>query len=104
MYERLRAENPPVGFVYVMESAGYYKIGFSVAPRKRRSTVQGSCPTSVRLVGVIEGSPATEAEWHHALRHKRVHGEWFDLTEAEVAAVLHDCVAIDPLPGDDDIA
>lgn len=92
------------GFIYVMECAGFYKIGWTMTPRTRRITLQVGSPLPVTLVGVIEGSVMNEAEWHEAFRDKHVSGEWFSLTEEDVARVLHDNVGIDQLPGEFDIA
>lgn len=92
------------GWVYVMECAGYYKIGWSRSPNQRLAGVQTSCPLPVTLVGVFEGSMATEAEWHLAFRDKRVNGEWFALTDEDVSRVLHEYDGIDRIPGDDEIA
>jgi hypothetical protein len=79
-----------VGFIYVAECQGMFKVGFSTAPRKRISSIQGGNPHPVTLVGVIEGSREQEAEWHFALRDKRIHGEWFRLTDEDVSRVLHE--------------
>jgi hypothetical protein len=96
---------PAQGFIYVMECAGFYKIGWTAAsPRKRRIAVQVSSPLPVTLVGAVEGSQMMEAEWHEAFRSKRVSGEWFALTEADIAAILHEESGTDPLPGEFDVA
>lgn len=95
---------PAEGFVYVMECAGFHKIGWAkTSPKRRRSALQVSNPLPVTLVGVIEGSKLVEAEWHLAFREKRVSGEWFALTEEDVARVLHDNTGIDRVPGDDEV-
>jgi hypothetical protein len=104
MHSLTYAAQPAEGFVYVMECGGYYKIGWSATPRIRHSHIQTANPMPVRLVGVIEGSQLVEEEWHQVFRDKRVRGEWFALTEEEVAHVLHESYGIDRLPGDDDIA
>jgi hypothetical protein len=88
------------GYVYVMESGGYYKIGWSSRPKIRHANIQTSNPTPVRLVGVIAGSLLNEAEWHECFKHKNVRGEWFALTEEDVAHVLHESYGIDRLPGE----
>jgi Meiotically up-regulated gene 113 len=95
------------GYIYVMESAGYYKIGWAKTnPRLRRMAVQCGNPLPVELVGVIEGTRMQESEWHDFFKAngKHVRGEWFDLTELEVAGVLHENIGVDNLPAYDDIA
>jgi hypothetical protein len=95
------------GFIYVMESAGFYKIGWAKTnPRYRRQIHQCGNPNLVTLLGVIEGTRMNESDWHDFFkaRGKHVRGEWFDLTEEEIAAVLHESRGVDVLPGGDDIA
>ncbi len=92
------------GFIYVMECAGFYKIGWSVNPRTRLMSIQVGSPLPVTLVGVIEGSVMNEAEWHEAFSDKRVRGEWFALTAEDVSRVLHDNFGIDQLPCEFDVA
>lgn len=96
---------PAEGFIYVMECAGYYKVGWTAtSPRRRLLGVQVGSPLPVTLVGVIEGSQTMEAEWHQAFRDKRVRGEWFALDENDVAHILHESIGIDRLPGEFDTA
>jgi hypothetical protein len=96
---------PAEGFIYVMECAGYYKIGWTAAsPRQRMVGIQVGNPLPVTLVGVIEGSQAAEAEWHAAFKDKWVRGEWFALTDTDVAHILHESIGIDQLPGEFDVA
>jgi hypothetical protein len=105
VYVRTYAGQPAEGFIYVMECAGYYKIGWSAnSPHRRQRSLQIGNPLPVTLVGAIEGSQMNEADWHEAFRDKRVRGEWFALTEEDVAHVLHESIGIDKLPGEFDTA
>jgi hypothetical protein len=52
------------------------------------SRLQTANPLPETLVGVIEGSPEQESEWHLAFRYKCVKGEWFELTEEDVASCM----------------
>jgi hypothetical protein len=90
-----RSGHSDYGFVYVIEGAGLYKIGFSATPRRRLAGLQSSSPVELRLVGVIEGTRSDEAQWHYLLRERRRHGEWFDLTEEEVNHVLGESYGLD---------
>jgi len=74
--------------VYVLECNGLYKIGFSCQPRQRVAAIQTSNPFPVVLVGTVEGGRAVEYSWHTHFHSKRVTGEWFALTEADVALIL----------------
>lgn len=97
--------HPAEGFVYVMECAGYYKIGWSASsPRKRLLGVQVGSPLPVSLVGVTEGTQITEAHWHEVFEAKRVRGEWFELAAGDIATILNEDIGVDHLPGEFDIA
>jgi hypothetical protein len=98
------AGQPAEGFIYVMECGGYYKVGWSAVPRIRLSCIQTGNPFPVTLVGVTEGSQLNEAEWHEALKGKRVRGEWFALTDEDVSHILNESLGVDRLPDDDWIA
>lgn len=86
------------GFIYIMESGGFHKIGWSQRPPTRLKHIQSANPVPVTLVGVIEGSLVNEGEWHQAFAHKRVRGEWFSLTEEDISHVLHESFGIDNIP------
>jgi hypothetical protein len=77
------------GFVYVARAGDYYKIGYSKHPETRVLQMMTGNPV-IELVGVIDGSMEIEAEWHYVFRDKCVRGEWFRLTEEDVARVLHE--------------
>lgn len=99
------AAQPAEGFVYVMECAGYYKIGWAkLSPTRRKRNLQIGNPLPITLVGAIEGSMLVEAEWHETFKDKCVQGEWFALTDEDVATVLHENWGLDRIPADDDIA
>ena len=66
----------------------YYKIGKSDRPDRRYRQVQLLVPNEVEEVHVLEiDDPAgIESYWHRRFAAKRLRGEWFDLTESDVAA------------------
>ncbi|MBF4510467.1 MAG: GIY-YIG nuclease family protein [Aeromicrobium sp.] len=76
------------GFVYLMKSGKYYKVGRSVCAEKRAYEVRLVLPEEVVLVHKIKtDDPAgIEAYWHHRFRNRRLRGEWFDLTAQDVKA------------------
>jgi hypothetical protein len=103
-YAASYAGQPALGFVYVMECAGFYKIGWSKQPGGRHSSIQVGNPLPVTLIGVVEGTPADEDTWHEVFKGKRARGEWFSLTDEDVNRILHEDTGIDYLPGEDEIA
>ena len=76
------------GFVYLMKSGKYYKMGRSVSAEKRAYEVQLQLPEELKLIHKIktDDPPGIEAYWHHRFREKRIRGEWFNLTSQEVKA------------------
>jgi hypothetical protein len=76
------------GFVYLMRSGRYYKIGRSVCAEKRTYEVQLQLPEELRLVHKIKTDDPVgiEAYWHQRFSEKRVNGEWFARTTQEIKA------------------
>lgn len=68
---------------YLMQDTfrGYYKIGKSKDPKVREGTLQAEVPT-IELLHVIESD--IEAYLHKKFNSKRLRGEWFDLSKADV--------------------
>jgi hypothetical protein len=74
------------GFVYLMKSGRFYKIGHSGAPGRRQYDLAIQLPEEVKLIHKIptEAPEAAERFWHERFKAKRRGGEWFDLTAADV--------------------
>lgn len=75
--------------VYVIKDidvTGYYKIGRSRNARRRLKHFGVKLPFNWSLVYWIETVDPVELETklHRALSHKRVRGEWFDLSPADI--------------------
>jgi hypothetical protein len=77
-----------IGFVYLMKSGRFYKIGHSNAAGRREYELSIQLPEKLTTIHVIPTDDPTgiEAYWHNRFKDKRKNGEWFDLTAAEVAA------------------
>ncbi len=60
---------------------GYYKIGKSKDPKIREATLQAQVPT-IELLHVIERD--IETYLHKKFNVKRIRGEWFNLSKADV--------------------
>lgn len=70
-----------------MDVTGFYKIGKSTAPTDRIGHFDTMLPFETRVVHIIEAKDcnATETMLHRHFASKRVRGEWFRLSDADVA-------------------
>ena len=87
----MRDEPGPVlqdGFVYLIKSGRFYKIGKTNAAGRREYELDIQLPESVKTIHVIrtDDPGGIEAYWHKRFEEKRKKGEWFELTGADVAA------------------
>lgn len=76
------------GFVYLLKSGKYYKIGMSNAVGRRERELQIQLPEVARHVHVIRtDDPAgIEAYWHKRFAAKRIRkeAEWFNLDSSDI--------------------
>ena len=83
-----KADASSDGFVYLMKSGRFYKIGRtnSVGTRERALTIQ--LPEQVKTVHHIKTDDPVgiEAHWHQRFDAKRKNGEWFELSAQDVSA------------------
>ncbi len=85
----VRVVKPPPGAkVYFVrcETTRLVKIGFTVGSVKERlSSLQTGSASELFLIAAVMGSEADEKALHRKYDHVRVRGEWFRLTDGEVA-------------------
>lgn len=76
------------GFVYLMKSGRFFKIGRSNSTGRREYELAVQMPEALKMIHEIRtDDPAgIEAYWHNRFKEKRKNGEWFDLSPQDVAA------------------
>ena len=82
------AVQPVPGFVYLVRSGRYHKIGRSNDHGRRAYEIGLQLPEKLEMVHAIETDDAVGIEryWHQRFSDRRRNGEWFLLTKADVAA------------------
>lgn len=77
-----------IGFVYLMKSGAYYKLGRSNAAGRREYELSIQMPEKLTTIHAIrtDDPVGIEAYWHHRFGEKRRNGEWFDLAASDVKA------------------
>jgi hypothetical protein len=77
-----------IGFVYLIRSGRFYKIGRSNAVGRRERELAIQLPERATTVHTIRTDDplGIEAYWHGRFSARRKNGEWFDLTAQDIAA------------------
>lgn len=79
---------PEIGYVYLLKSGKYYKIGRSNAPGRREYELAIQLPEPVVTVHTIKTDDPVGIEryWHQRFFDYRRNGEWFELRRQDVSA------------------
>jgi hypothetical protein len=79
---------PLVGYVYLLKSGKYYKIGRSNAPGRREYELAIQLPERVVTEHTIKTDDpiGIERYWHQRFSERRKNGEWFELRREDVSA------------------
>jgi Meiotically Up-regulated Gene 113 (MUG113) protein len=76
------------GYVYLLKSGRFYKVGHTLDVGRRRYDLAIQLPEPVTEEHVIatDDPPGIERYWHARFANRRKNGEWFELTRADVTA------------------
>lgn len=77
-----------IGFVYLMKSGKFYKIGRSNAAGRREYEIGILLPEPLQTLHTIrtDDPNGIEEYWHKRFAAKRKKGEWFELNAADISA------------------
>jgi hypothetical protein len=77
-----------MGYVYLLKSGKYYKVGRSNAPGRREYEMAIQLPERVVTIHTIKTDDPTGIEryWHQRFAERRKNGEWFELRREDVSA------------------
>lgn len=77
-----------IGYVYLMKSGRYYKIGRSSSVERRNYDLGIILPEEIKIIHKIETDDPSGIElyWHNRFDNKRKKGEWFELSSSDVKA------------------
>lgn len=80
--------NSSIGEVYLFKSGRYYKIGKTKDTVRRGNELRIQLPEKLDLIHSIKTDDpnGVEAYWHRRFEARRMQGEWFNLSSADIKA------------------
>lgn len=68
---------------------GLTKIGKAACPHSRFGEIKNASPIPILLIhtALVDNADALERELHDLFTHKRSHGEWFKLSDQDIAEI-----------------
>jgi len=97
VYPIEQSENQKSGSLYLMKNlkTGFCKIGYTIDLSRREREVSNACGCKINLIDFVELSyikadePVDKAEkWlHKYFKEKRLRGEWFNLSKADIKSI-----------------
>lgn len=83
-----KESNIEFGYVYLMKSGRFYKIGNSRNVERRNYDIGIKLPEDLKILHKIrtDDPVGIESYWHERLKDKRKQGEWFDLSSEDISA------------------
>jgi hypothetical protein len=77
-----------LGYVYLMKSGRFYKIGRTNALGRRERELVIQLPEAAKVIHSIKTDDPVGIEeyWHRRFQDRRRNGEWFDLTAQDLSA------------------
>lgn len=83
----IKKREDQLSYLMIDRSNGFVKIGKSANPRFREKTLQSEKP-SIELLAICDDD--VELVLHRKYKHKRLRGEWFDLTHDELESIIEE--------------
>ncbi len=83
-----KEQSTEFGYVYLMKSGKFYKIGNSKNVERRNYEIGIKLPEELTTIHKIRTDDPIGIEnyWHNRFKNKRKQGEWFDLSNEDISA------------------
>jgi hypothetical protein len=85
--EEVKIQEGQIGFVYLIKSGRFHKIGKANSAGRREYEIGLQLPEKATTIHVIrtDDPSGIESYWHNRFAQKRKNGEWFDLSAADIS-------------------